>query len=154
MPCSAGIQQESSPCCPSPDGRQAPCGCRNSLQGSQGSGCGRAGCPISTWHCRSAASSDKTHVCVTLSVGNPWLGPSPNREQKESCHVSISADSNLLLFSSFSSLCMKSASPSPRCRMELWHSSVSSRPSELSLCREGLSHNAAQDSGDGSREVF
>lgn len=124
------------------------------LAGSQGSGCGGAGCPIPTWHCCYVASSDKTHVCVTLSVGNPWLEPSPSREQKESCHVNISADSNLLLFSSFSSLCMKSASPSPRCRMELWHSSVSSWPSELSLCQEGLSHNAAQDSGDGSGEVL
>lgn len=109
-------------------GAGAPC------RALRAAGVGRGGCPIPTWQCCSAAGSDKTHVCVTLSVGNPWLGPSPNREQKESCHVNISADSNLLLFISFSSLCMKSASPSPQCRMELWHSSASSWPSELSLC--------------------
>lgn len=63
--------------------------------------------------------SNKTIFNVTLSSGNPQLRLSPNREQKENCHVNISADSSLLLFSFFPRLCVKSASSSLHCQMKL-----------------------------------
>lgn len=63
--------------------------------------------------------SNKTVLNVTLSPGSPWLRLSPNKEQKESCHVNILADSNLLLLSFFPRLCVKSASSSLHCQMKL-----------------------------------
>lgn len=67
-------------------------------------------------------AEEQNNLSVTLSSGSPWLSRSPNREQKENCHVNIFADSNLLLFSLFPRLCMKSASSSRRCQMRVPHS--------------------------------
>lgn len=76
-------------------------------------------------HCNKAVFN------VTFSSGNPWLRLSPNREQKENCHVNILADSNLLLFSFFPRLCVKSASSSLHCQMKLLYNTSRSMQKPL-----------------------
>lgn len=60
--------------------------------------------------CTHYGQSKRTIASVTFSPGNG--GSLLQQEQKESCHVNISADSSLPLFSSSPGLCVKSA-PSP-----------------------------------------
>lgn len=62
---------------------------------------GAAACSAASLRFMQYGHSSKTIFRVTLSSGNPGLRLSPNREQKENCHVNILADSNLLLFSFF-----------------------------------------------------
>lgn len=111
-----------------------------SAMGSRGAGTRRA--PRSprpgVSRCRAPAAPARGSLwpgdgAAAAGPGRAWrcpvqaaAGPPPDREQKESCHVNILADFNLLLSSFFPSLCMKSASSPLHCQMKLLYNTSSS----------------------------